>query len=152
MTKLNLKFHVTSFLHKNKDKSVGKTQGEIKSLLYAYRYFKKEWKDLGYTHVIKVTRRYYLENLEDWTNKTKSNRDLWTQSYCMSFPQSWISYFLSYQNSEISFATFPNCMKCFPRIRMYLWRYLYDLDDSGKYKVENTLKTKRGDNLVLEHL
>ena len=38
----NPRFHITSFLYKNKDKNIGKTQGEIKSLLYAYKSFKKE--------------------------------------------------------------------------------------------------------------
>ena len=154
----NSRFHIASFLHKNKDKNLGKTQGEIKSLLYAYKYFKKKWKDLGYTHVIKITGRYYLEDLEQWTIKTK-NKDLWTQSYCMPFPQSWISYFLSYQNSEIFVCKISKLYEMFSKNKNILMeRYLYDLEDCGKYKVgklpklKNTLKTKRGDNLVLEHL
>ena len=63
----NKRFHSYSFLYKNKDPHVGKSNGECKSILEAYKYFKRDLKK--YKFIIKITGRYFLEDLEKWTQR-----------------------------------------------------------------------------------
>ena len=159
------RFHIYSFVYKNKDINIGKTHGEVKSILKAYKHFKKEWSQnekKGYTHVIKITGRYYLEDLEKWCKKKNiihSTRDLWTQRECLPFPQSLAYYFLSHTNSEIFICRISKLYNMFSRKEkdIYMERHINMLEEKYKYgklpRLKNTLRSRRGgDNLFLEYL
>ena len=156
----NERFHVYSFVYKNKDPNLGKSNGECKSILKAYKYFKKDLKN--YTFVIKITGRYFLEDLEIWTKKMENRRmrkDLYTQRKCMPLPHSLAYYFLSYVNSEIFVCRTSKLYDMFVKKdkNRVMERHLFDLEENiGKYGklpyFKNTLKTKRGDNLILKYL
>lgn len=161
----NSRFHICSFLYKNKDPTIGKTNGEVKSILKAYKYFKKEWKKKNYTHVIKITGRYFLEDLEKLTKSKRmlfSKKDLWTQQfYYRSFLSSIGAYFLPRTNSEIFILRITKIYEAFSKNRkdknIIMEHHLYLMEEKYRYgklpKLKNTLKVKRGgDNLLLEYL
>jgi hypothetical protein len=154
----NSRFHLCSFLYKNKDPNIGKTNEEVKSILKAYKQIKKEWKP--FTHFIKITGRYYLEDLERWTKtKLKSKNDLWTQQDCLPFLCSVVAYFLSQTNSEIFIFRISKIYESFSNKNknILMERHLFSMEESYKYaklpRLKNTLKSRRGgDNLLIKYL
>ena len=157
----NKRFHLYSFLYKNKDPHVGKSNGECKSILKAYKYFKKDF--TKYNFIIKITGRYFLNNLEKWTKKMenrKMRKDLYTQRKCMHLPHSLAYYFLSYVNSEIFVCRTSKLYEMFSNKdkNTIMEEHLFNLEEQHVQKYtklpyfKNTLKTKRGDNLILQYL
>jgi hypothetical protein len=155
----NKRFHIYSFLYKNKDPRIGKSNGECKSI--AYKYFQQDFQQ--YKFVIKITGRYFLQDLEKWTKKMKNrkmSKDLYTQRECMPLPHSLAYYFMSYVNSEIFICRSSKLYNMFRKKdkNTLMENHLFDLEEEniGKYSklphFKNTLKTKRGDNLILKYL
>lgn len=160
----DLKFHLCSFVYKISDPNKGKTHGEIKSIIQACQVFKKEW--IQYTHIIKITGRYYLEDLYTWTREQSSQEkiDFWFQSHhdIPLFFNQFVDLFLGYCiNSEIFICKRSKLEGVFKqkKIDVIMERYLYTMMTSGNYTYKrlppfkNTLKSRRGgDNLFLNYL
>lgn len=156
------RFHMYSFMYKNKDADIGKTYGEVKSILNAYEYFKKQWKKDNLTYIIKITGRYYLESLEKWVKRKKySNRDLWTQQEKDLPILHYLANFIlgDWTNSEIFVCKISKLSNMFCKYdkSLVMERHLYNLtckyNSSKLPPLKNTLKSKRGgDKLFLKYL
>jgi len=161
------RFHPCSFVFNTVGAYLGKSIAECESMVYLYQTFKKEWKDKKYHHIIKITGRYYLKDLEKWTKHRNQkylakNIDIWLQQDMKNFLNSVANIFYPRISSEIYIIR--------PELIYDLFRnkynpkniieyQLYKIMRSEKYNVmrlplfKNTLKTFKGDGKTyLEYL
>ena len=128
------------------------SQGEIKSILYAYEYFKKEWKRKNMKYIVKITGKYILTELSHWVDKKEvktCNYDIWTQDI----------YHEKQNNTEIFICKICLLKKILKNYNNELFEeFMYKTINSNKYicaklpKFKNVLKSVRADGNILEYL
>ena len=156
------RFKCVSFQQKVRG-NVEKSQAEAKSILYAYKKFKKEWKD--YTHIIKITGRYFLEDLEKWIHRHEKGErnlkiDIWHQNQEGPFLRYLFSFIIGrWINSEIFICRISKLKSVLYQVDTIMEEHLGKVIESGYYKFavlpsfKNTLRSRRGgDNTFLEYL
>lgn len=158
------RFHMFSFKNRgNNDPHLGKSRGEVNSILKAYDYFKDEWVNKGYKYMVKITGKYYLKGLEDWLSSNNKRIDLWIQHQRrLSVIESIGSIVYNMVNTEIFICKLDKIVEIFKTKysgNLIVERHMNLIIESGRYKVsrlppfKNVLKSKQANTgKILKYL